>query len=97
LAGFRAAAPHIGYVHVSEANRGVPGRGNLDWGSAFAAMVEIGYSGPVTLESMNHVDADIAAGLAVWRPVAERPEDVIEVGLPFLRRAAAEAGMRLGR
>ncbi len=46
---------------------------------------------------MNHVDKDIAAGLAVWRPVADNPDDVIEVGLPFLRRTAAEAGMQLGK
>ncbi|HEV7252884.1 MAG TPA: sugar phosphate isomerase/epimerase family protein [Mesorhizobium sp.] len=96
-AGFEAAAPYLGYVHVSEANRGVPGRGMLNWTAAFKAMAEIGYSGPITLESMNHVDADIAGGLAVWRPVATRPDDVIEEGLPFLREKAREAGMTLGR
>lgn len=96
-AGFEAAAPFLGYVHVSEANRGVPGRGMLNWTAAFKAMAEIGYAGPITLESMNHVDADIAGGLAVWRPVAERPDDVIEEGLPFLKEKAREAGMTLGR
>ena len=81
-----AAAPYLGYVHVSEANRGVPGRGMLNWPAAMKAMAEIGYKGAITLESMNHVDVDIAGGLAVWRPVAERPDDVIDIGLPFLRR-----------
>jgi D-psicose/D-tagatose/L-ribulose 3-epimerase len=96
-AGFRAAAPYLGYVHVSEANRGVPGRGMIDWQAAMKAMVDIGYTGTLTLESMNHVDADIAGGLAVWRPVAENPDDVIDAGLPFLRQAAKQAGMALGR
>ena len=96
-AGFRDAAPYLGYVHVSEANRGVPGRGMLKWQEAMQAMVDIDYSGAITLESMNHVDRDIAAGLAVWRPVADNPGDVIEVGLPFLKNVAAEAGMQLGR
>jgi D-psicose/D-tagatose/L-ribulose 3-epimerase len=95
-AGFEAAAPYLGYVHVSEANRGVPGRGMLNWDAAFKAMADIGYEGPVTLESMNHVDVDIAGGLAVWRPVAENPDDVIEVGLPFLRETARKAGLTLG-
>lgn len=95
-AGFEAAAPYLGYVHVSEANRGVPGRGMLNWDAAFKAMADIGYEGPVTLESMNHVDVDIARGLAVWRPVAENPNDVIEVGLPFLRETARKAGLTLG-
>lgn len=95
-AGFRAAAPYLGYVHVSEADRGVPGRGMIDWDAAFQALVAIGYGGPLTLESMNHVDRDIAGGLAIWRPVAEDPDDVIDAGLPFLREAAASAGLKLG-
>jgi len=94
--GFEAAAPYLGYVHVSEANRGVPGRGTVNWPEVFKAIAEIGFSGPITLESMNHVDVDIAGGLAVWRPVAERPDDVIEVGLPFLREQARQAGVPLG-
>ena len=95
-AGFAAAAPYLGYVHVSESNRGVPGNGMLDWPAAMQAMAEIGYKGAITLESMNHVDVDIAGGLAVWRPVAERPDDVIDIGLPFLREAAKAAGIALG-
>lgn len=93
--GFEAAAPYLGYVNVSEANRGVPGRGMLNWPAAMKAIADIGYQGPITLESMNYVDVDIAAGLAVWRPVAENPEDVIEVGLPFLREEARKAGLTL--
>lgn len=95
-AGFRAAAPYLGYVHVSEASRGVPGRGMLNWSACMKAISDIGYSGAITLESMNHVDVDIAGGLAVWRPVAENPDDVIGVGLPFLREEARKAGLQLG-
>jgi D-psicose/D-tagatose/L-ribulose 3-epimerase len=95
-AGFEAAAPYLGYVHLSEANRGVPGQGMLNWPAAMKAIAEIGYQGALTLESMNHVDVDIAGGLAVWRPVAARPDDVIEVGLPFLRDEAKKAGIDLG-
>lgn len=95
--GFRAAAPYLGYLHVSEANRGVPGKGMINWPLAMKAVADIGYTGPMTLESMNHVDVDIAGGLAVWRPVAENPDDVIDLGLPFLREAAKQAGLTLGR
>jgi D-psicose/D-tagatose/L-ribulose 3-epimerase len=95
-AGFEAAAPYLGYVQVSEANRDVPGRGMLNWDAAFKAMADIGYEGPITLESMSRVDADIASKSAMWDPVAENPDDVIEVGLPFLREAARKAGLTLG-
>jgi D-psicose/D-tagatose/L-ribulose 3-epimerase len=95
-AGFKAAEPFLGYVHVSEANRGVPGRGMLNWPAMMKALADIGYKGAITLESMNHVDPDIAGGLAVWRPVAERPDDVIKIGLPFLREEAKKTGISLG-
>lgn len=91
---FATAAPHLGYVHLSESNRGTPGSGMLDWDAALAA---IGYDGAMTLESMNYVDPDIAAGLAVWKPVAVRPEDVIDRGLPFLHDRAAAAGLSFVR
>ena len=93
--GFADAGGHLGYVHLSEANRGVPGRGMIDWDAAFAGLAAVGYDGPMALESMNHVDPDIAAGLAVWRPVAADPAHVVDEGLPFLRAAAARAGLSL--
>lgn len=70
--------------------------GMVNWAACMKTMADIGYRGPITLESMNHVDVDIAGGLAVWRPVAENPNDVIEVGLPFLHATAREAGLMLG-
>ncbi len=91
-AGFTTAAPYLGYVHLSESNRGVPGRGMVDWRAAMLGLADIGFDGPLTLESMNYVDRQIANGLAVWRPVAENRNDVIDVGLPFLRKIASEAG-----
>jgi D-psicose/D-tagatose/L-ribulose 3-epimerase len=95
-AAFKAAEPYLGYVQLSEANRGVPGRGMLDWPAAMKAIAEIGYRGAITLESLNHVDTEMAGGLAMWRPVAERPDDVIEIGLPFVRDEAKKAGITLG-
>ena len=93
--GIADAGAHLGYVHASEANRGVPGRGTLDWAGLCAGLAAAEFEGPVVLESFVHLDPDIAAGLAVWRPVAEHPEEVIDVGLPFLREHAASAGLAL--
>lgn len=93
--GFADAGEHLGYVHLSESNRGVPGRGTLDWQGTFAGLKAVGYDGIMTLESFVYHAPEIAAGLAVWRPVAERPEDVTEVGLPFLAEKAREAGLSI--
>ena len=59
-----------------------------------SALVANDYGGAMTMESMNHVDPDIAAGLAILRRVAERSADVVDAGLPFIRDAAARAGLR---
>ncbi|MDJ1007715.1 MAG: sugar phosphate isomerase/epimerase family protein [Paracoccaceae bacterium] len=91
---FRTCGGWLGYVHLSESNRGAPGAGMVDWAAAFAALVDVGFDGITTLESMNHVHPAIAAGLAIWRPVAETPGDVIDKGLAHLHRAAEVAGFR---
>ena len=93
--GFADAGEHLGYVHLSESNRGVPGRGTLDWKGTFAGLKDVGYDGTLTLESFVHLAPETASGLAVWRPVAERPEDVIEVGLPFMVESAGDAGLSM--
>ncbi len=93
--GFADAGEHLGYVHLSESNRGVPGRGTMDWRGIFEGLKSVGYDGAMTLESFVHLAPEIASGLAIWRPVADRPEDVIETGLPFIRDRAAEAGIAL--
>jgi D-psicose/D-tagatose/L-ribulose 3-epimerase len=93
--GFAEAGTWLGYVHMSESNRGVPGRGTVDWAGTFAGLKAVGFDGPLTVESFVHVAPEIAGGLAVWRPVAKRAEDVIEKGLPFLVAEAAKAGVAL--
>lgn len=95
--GFADAGDLLGYVHLSESNRGVPGRGTVDWADVFRGLKAAGFKGCAALESFVHVDADLAGGLAIWRPVAENPDDVIEVGFPFLRKAGEAAGLRWAR
>lgn len=93
--GFADAGEHLGYVHLSESNRGVPGRGTLDWAATFKGLADVDFEGTMTLESFVYLAPEIASGLAVWRPVADRAADVVEVGLPFLREQAEAAGLRL--
>ncbi len=87
--GFADAGRFLGYVHLSESNRGVPGQGTVDWDDCFGGLKALGFDGDVVVESFVCMDPDLARGLAVWRPVAEVPEDVITKGLPFVKAAAA--------
>jgi D-psicose/D-tagatose/L-ribulose 3-epimerase len=93
--GFEEAGEHLGYVHLSESNRGVPGLGTIDWDDAFAGLKAVGFDGIMTLESFVHVAPELAGGLAVWRPVADNPDDVVAKGIPYLAEAAKRAGITI--
>ena len=92
--GFADCDPFLGYVHLSESNRGTPGAGTVRWTEVYEALADIGFDGTTTLESMNQVHPAIASALAIWHPVADNPDDVIDRGLPFLHGAAQAAGFR---
>ncbi len=92
--GIRDCGDWLGYFHLSESNRAAPGHGTIDWAEVYAALVETGFDGITTLESMNHVHPAIASALAIWHPVEPNPDDVIDTGLPVLHAAAESAGFR---
>lgn len=49
-ASIRSAGAQVGYVHLADSNRVVPGRGHTDFRGGFAALHEIGYDGWMSLE-----------------------------------------------
>jgi len=58
----------LGYVHIADSNREAPGRGHINFASAFQALVEIGYRGPVTAEILpipSDAEASEATGVFV--------------------------------
>lgn len=84
-AAVAAAAPALTHVHVSENDRGVPGRGQVDWDGTFAALARSGYDGWLTIEAFSRLDPDFAAAIHVWRDVSGDPLDLAREGLAFLR------------
>jgi sugar phosphate isomerase/epimerase len=46
----RRAGEYVRHVHLSDSGRLLPGHGNINFKSAFAALKEIGYKGYMTLE-----------------------------------------------
>ena len=51
-ASIRAAAPHLGHVHLADSQRWLPGHGHSDFASAFTALREIEFEGWLALECM---------------------------------------------
>ena len=76
----------IVHVHISENNRGVPGRGNIPWAETFAAIRDSGYDGWLTIEAFGRALPDLAAATKVWRDFAESPEAVYREGYRHIRR-----------
>jgi D-psicose/D-tagatose/L-ribulose 3-epimerase len=77
---------HIAHVHISENDRGVPGRGNIPWVETFAAIGGSGYDGWLTIEAFGRALPDLAAATKVWRDFAETPEAVYREGYRHIRR-----------
>ncbi len=88
--GILDARDHLRYIHLSESDRGTPGEGTCDWDEVYATLAAIGFKGGLAMESFINMPPEVAYGLAVWRPVADSFEEVMEKGLPFLRNKARQ-------
>lgn len=73
-------AGSVAHIHISENDRGVPGRGNIPWRETYSAIHDIGYDGWLTIESFGRGLPDLAAATKVWRDFAESPEAVYREG-----------------
>lgn len=91
--GILDAREHLKYIHLSESDRGVPGKGTCDWDEIHATLAAIGFRGGLAMESFMNMPPELAWGLSVWRPVAESTQEVIGEGLPFLRGKARQYGL----
>ncbi|WP_340540735.1 sugar phosphate isomerase/epimerase family protein [Nocardioides sp. GXZ039] len=65
----RLVGDRLGYVHIGENHRGYLGQGHIDFDGFFAALAEIGYTGPITFESFSSavVSPTLSNDLAIWR------------------------------
>lgn len=91
--GILACRDHLRYIHLSESDRGVPGRGTCDWDEIFATLAATRFTGGLAMESFINMPPELAYGLSVWRPVADSTDQVIAEGLPFLRGKARQYGL----
>ncbi len=83
----------VRYVHLSESDRGVPGSGNVHWREVMTALKGARFSGDLVMESFVTSMPQLAAALSVWRPVASGAEEVLKVGVPYLKSLAQASGL----
>lgn len=81
----RAVGPRLRHLHACENDRGAPGSGNVTWDEVARALREIGYDGPIVIESFTAKVKSIARAAAIWRSLAPTQDDLARDGLNFLK------------
>lgn len=81
----------INHVHLSENDRGTPGKGHVPWGLTLSALKRGGYEGWYVIEAFGQALPDLAAATRVWRSFFPSREEVYRFGHDFLREEWAKA------
>lgn len=91
VGAFDTIRRHVNHVHITENDRGVPGRGHVPWRDTYRAIKRSGYDGWLTIEAFGRALPDLAAATRVWRDFAESPEAVYRDGFRHIREGWASA------
>ncbi len=91
VAAFTQHKQNVVHVHISENDRGVPGRGHVPWHDTFSALKSEGYDQWLTIEAFGRSLPELAAATRVWRDFAESPEAVYRVGYKTIRNGWDQA------
>ena len=78
------AGKHINHIHISENNRGTPGKGNIPWKETFSAIKNIIYEGWLTIEVFGRALPDLAVVTRVWRDFFSSEAEVYQEGFKFI-------------
>lgn len=81
----RAAGKKLFHFHACENDRGVPGTGQVHWDVVARALKEVGYDGPVVIESFTSQVKEIARAVCIWREIAPSQDAIAADGLKFLK------------
>jgi D-psicose/D-tagatose/L-ribulose 3-epimerase len=82
---FAENAAELAHVHVANNDRGVPGRGHIDFPAIFRAIKSSGYNGWLTIEAFGRALPELIEPTRVWRDFFKRPDEVVTEGYKFIR------------
>jgi D-psicose/D-tagatose/L-ribulose 3-epimerase len=75
----------LDHVHISENDRGTPGRGHIDFAAIFRGLKAIRYDGWLTIEAFGRGLVELAAATKVWRDFFPDPKQVYQEGYTVIR------------
>jgi D-psicose/D-tagatose/L-ribulose 3-epimerase len=91
VAAIKTIRPHLIHVHVSENDRGTPGRGHVPWSDIYPALKKAKYDGWLTIEAFGRALPAIAAATRVWRDFFPSQESVYREGIKNIKKGWAAA------
>jgi len=84
-------AGEITHIHISENDRGIPGRGHIPWPAVFGAIRKTGYDGSLTVEAFGRGIPALAAATRVWRDLFPDLPTLIRESIALIRGEWARA------
>jgi D-psicose/D-tagatose/L-ribulose 3-epimerase len=91
-AAIRAIKRHMIHVHISENDRGTPGKGQVAWERTYKALRAANYDGWLTVEAFGRAVPALAAATRVWRDFFPNKEEVYKFGLKSMQQGWTNAG-----
>lgn len=89
-AAVRRAGRHVVHVQVCGNDRGAPGGDRTDWPGLIDALDDVGYGGPLVVESFTAQNQALARAASIWRPLAPTQDDLARDAITFLRTLTAD-------
>jgi D-psicose/D-tagatose/L-ribulose 3-epimerase len=91
VAAIKTIKRHMIHVHISENDRGTPGRGHVPWATTYKALKAAKYDGHMTIEAFGRSMPALAAATRVWRDFFPNREQVYREGLKNMKQGWAKA------
>jgi D-psicose/D-tagatose/L-ribulose 3-epimerase len=89
VAAIKTIKRHMIHVHISENDRGTPGKGHVPWEATYKALKAARYDGWMTIEAFGRAIPALAAATRVWRDFFPNKEEVYKLGLRNMKRGMA--------
>jgi D-psicose/D-tagatose/L-ribulose 3-epimerase len=91
VAAIKAIRKHMIHVHISENDRGTPGRGHVPWDATYKALRSAKYDGWLTIEAFGRALPALAAATRVWRDFFPSQDSVYLEGIKQMKAGWARA------
>ncbi len=91
VAAIKAIRKHMVHVHISENDRGTPGKGHVPWDATYKALRAAKYDGWITIEAFGRSLPALAAATRVWRDFFPSQDSVYLEGIKQMKAGWARA------